>query len=116
MGAILNNLRTPEIDSLENMPTNSADWLTSHADATGLAVVEIERLWHRFQLLTGSNDAGVLLPNSISDDVRTDLFVRNVSDGFFPFLLEDERFFSSSNIFLAPNQIQVPYRSGTLSW
>lgn len=83
MGAILNNLRTPEIDSLEKLPTNSAEWLTSHADATGLAVVEVERLWHRFQLLTGSNDAGMLMPNSISDDVANDLFVRNVSKEIF---------------------------------
>ena len=116
MGAILNNLRTPELDSLENLPTNSAEWLTSHADATGLAVVEVERLWHRFQVLTGSSDAGVLLPNSISDDVRTDLFVRNVSDESVSSLLEDERFFSSSNIFLARNRTRVPYHSVISFW
>lgn len=79
MGAILNTLPTPEIQSLENLPTNSAEWLTSHADATGLAVVEVERLWHRFQILTGSKDSGILLTDRIPDDIGKDLFVRNVS-------------------------------------
>ena len=79
MGTILNTLPTPEIDNLAELSTDSADWLTSHADATGLAVVEVERLWNRFKLLTGSRDSGVLMPNNIADDIPKDAFLRNVS-------------------------------------
>ena len=82
MGAVLNTLSVSETDSLANISPNRADWLTSHADATGLAVVEVERLWHRFKQLTGSNDLTYLntgsniLPNELSNDV----FVKNVSN------------------------------------
>ncbi|CAF4653595.1 unnamed protein product, partial [Rotaria sp. Silwood2] len=54
MGTVFNTLPIAETDNLSNISPNRADWLTSHADATGLAVVEVERLWNRFKQLTGS--------------------------------------------------------------
>jgi hypothetical protein len=78
MGAILNTL---PLNKTDNLSPNRADWLTSYADATGLAVVEIERLWNRFIQITGSHDQTKLrldsnvLPNELSNDV----FARNVS-------------------------------------
>ena len=56
MGAVFNTLPLSETDNLGKLSPNRADWLTTHADATGLAVVEVERLWNRFKQLTGSND------------------------------------------------------------
>jgi hypothetical protein len=81
MGAIFNTLPLNETDNLEKISPNRADWLTSHADATGLAVVEVERLWNRFRQLTGSNDLTKLhldnntFPNALADDI----FLKNVS-------------------------------------
>ena len=83
MGAILNKLPLGEIDNLESLSPKSADWLTSHADATGLAVVEVERLWNRFRQLTGSNEQTRLVidGNSSAIELTNDIFVRNVSSG-----------------------------------
>jgi hypothetical protein len=81
MGAILNTLALGDTDSLSNISPNRADWLTSHADATGLAVVEVERLWNRFKQLTGSNDQTVLYPDNsaLPNELSNDIFVKNVS-------------------------------------
>jgi len=81
MGAILNTLPLSETDVLDKVSPNRADWLTSHADATGLAVVEVERLWNRFRQLTGSNDQTTLYPDTsvLPNELTNDIFVRNVS-------------------------------------
>jgi hypothetical protein len=81
MGAVLNTLPLSETDSLSNLSPNRADWLTSHADATGLAVVEVERLWNRFKQLTGSNDQPNLNPDhsALPNELSNDIFVKNVS-------------------------------------
>lgn len=81
MGTVLNTLPLTETDSLANISPNRADWLTSHADATGLAVVEVERLWNRFKQLTGSNDQTKLNPdnNALPNELSNDIFVKNVS-------------------------------------
>jgi len=81
MGTILNTLPLSETDSLAKLSPNRADWLTSHADATGLAVVEVERLWNRFRQLTGSNDQTTLHPDhsALPTELSNDIFVRNVS-------------------------------------
>ncbi len=85
MGAILNALPLREIDNLGHLSPTRADWLTGHADATGLAVVEVERLWNRFRLLTGSNDQTKLYPdnNKLAPELSNDIFVRNVSHLLF---------------------------------
>lgn len=81
MGAILNTLPLNQTDILERVSPNRADWLTTHADATGLAVVEVERLWNRFRQITGSNNQTNITPdNSIpSNDLSNDIFIKNVS-------------------------------------
>lgn len=81
MGAILNSLPLNETQNLENISSNRADWLTSHADATGLAVVEVERLWNRFRQLTGSKEQTKLYPDAtaVPNEIANDVFVRNVS-------------------------------------
>ncbi len=81
MGAVLNTLPVSETDVLEKLSPNRADWLTSHADATGLAVVEVERLWNRFRQITGSNEQTKINPNNIrsSSELSYDVFVKNVS-------------------------------------
>lgn len=81
MGAILGSLPLSETDSLSSISPSRADWLTSHADATGLAVVEVERLWNRFKLLTGSHDQTLLNPdnNALPSELSNDVFVKNVS-------------------------------------
>lgn len=82
MGAILNTLSLRDTDNLSNLSPNRADWLTSHADATGLAVVEVERLWNRFKQLTGSSEQTCLYPdkNALPNELSNDIFVKNVSE------------------------------------
>ncbi len=81
MGAILNALPLNETDNLGKISPNRADWLTSHADATGLAVVEVERLWNRFRQITGSNDQTKihLHGNAMPSELSSDVFMKNVS-------------------------------------
>ncbi len=81
MGSVLNTLPLSETDSLSSLSPNRADWLTSHADATGLAVVEVERLWNRFKQLTGSPDQTHLNPDhsALPNELSNDVFVKNVS-------------------------------------
>lgn len=81
MGTVLNTLPLNETDSLTTLSPNRADWLTSHADVTGLAVVEVERLWNRFKQLTGSIDRTQLNPDNsaIPNELSNDIFVKNVS-------------------------------------
>jgi hypothetical protein len=80
MGSILSALPLDETDKLSKVSPHRADWLTSHADATGLAVVEVERLWNRFKQLTGSNDLTHLNPDhsAIPNELSNDSFVKNV--------------------------------------
>ncbi|CAF3407127.1 unnamed protein product [Rotaria sp. Silwood1] len=79
MGAIFNTLPIAETDNLTNISPNRADWLTSHADATGLAVVEVERLWNRFKQLTGSRDQTRFNPDNsaVPNELSNDVFVKN---------------------------------------
>ncbi|CAF5215488.1 unnamed protein product, partial [Rotaria magnacalcarata] len=79
MGAVFNTLPLSETENLSNISPNRADWLTSHADATGLAVVEVERLWNRFKQLTGSKDQTKLYPDSstVANELSNDIFVKN---------------------------------------
>lgn len=81
MGAVFNTLPLHQTDSLTNLSPNRADWLTSHADATGLAVVEVERLWNRFKQITGSRDQTKFSPDNtaIPNELANDIFVKNVS-------------------------------------
>ena len=80
MGSVLNALPISDTDSLSNISPQRADWLTSHADATGLAVVEVERLWNRFKQLTGSNEQTKLNPDTsaMPNELANDVFVKNV--------------------------------------
>ena len=82
MGAMLNTLPLHETDNLGKISPNRADWLTSHADATGLAVVEVERLWNRFRQITGSNDQPVIYVDGGSNELSNDIFMRNVGVEF----------------------------------
>ncbi|CAF1013617.1 unnamed protein product [Adineta ricciae] len=84
MGAILNTLSLKDTDNLSNLSPNRADWLTSHADATGLAVVEVERLWNRFKQLTGSTEHTHLYPdnNALPNELSNDIFVKNLLKHF----------------------------------
>ncbi|CAF0924032.1 unnamed protein product [Adineta steineri] len=84
MGAILNTLPLSQTDNLTNISPNRADWLTAHADATGLAVVEVERLWNRFKQLTGSNEQTKLNPdhNALPNELSNDIFVKNLLKHF----------------------------------
>ncbi|CAF3376252.1 unnamed protein product [Rotaria socialis] len=79
MGAVFNTLPLSETENLSNVSPNRADWLTSHADATGLAVVEVERLWNRFKQLTGSRDQTKIYPESstVAHELSNDIFVKN---------------------------------------
>lgn len=81
MGAILNTLPLNELEPLKGTTPRRADWLTSHADATGLSVVEVKRLWDRFQQINGSADDTKLQLNddSLPSELSHDIFVRNVS-------------------------------------
>ena len=87
MGAALNTLPLHVTEHLSGMPPHRADWLTSHADATGLAVVEVERLWNRFKQLTGSNDQTRLHPdsNTLPSELSNDIFVKNVRRALLPY-------------------------------
>lgn len=101
MGAILNKLPVSNVDNLENLSPKSADWLTSHADATGLAVVEVERLWNRFRQLTGSNDRTHLSieGNSSAVELTNDVFVRNVSGELGSYIDDESHFFFCSIVY-----------------
>ncbi|CAF1992857.1 unnamed protein product [Rotaria magnacalcarata] len=84
MGAILNQLSYTEVDTLENMSPDRGDWLTNHADATGLATVEVERLWRRFRQITESDDETILYLNDkpLPKELPNDIFVRNFLQHF----------------------------------
>ncbi|CAF0910614.1 unnamed protein product [Rotaria sordida] len=84
MGTVFNTLPIAETDHLSNMSPNRGDWLTSHADATGLAVVEVERLWNRFKQLTGSRDQTRLYPDNsaVPNEISNDVFVKNLMRHF----------------------------------
>ena len=80
MGVVLNKLITPDVKSLEQLNPDDAAWLTTHADASGLAVVEVERLWKRFQQITESRDQKYMDVDRASREAfGNDIFVRNVS-------------------------------------
>jgi hypothetical protein len=81
MGAILNKIPVDKIDALGRITPDRADWLTSHADASGLSIVEVERLWYRFRQITGSNNKTRFYPQNtaLPDELSTDSFVINVS-------------------------------------
>lgn len=81
MGAIVNKLAYTEVEKLERYSPDRADWLIRHADATGLASVEVERLWNRFRQITGSDDeTKIYLDNGrYSAELPNDIFVKNVS-------------------------------------
>ena len=81
MGAALNNIPVEKIDELGNIAPNRADWLTSHADASDLSTVEVERLWNRFRQLTGSNNKATLQPDTdaLPEEFTNDIFIKNVS-------------------------------------
>lgn len=80
MGAILNALPLNETSNLGKISPSRADWLTSHADATGLAVVEVERLWNRFRQITGSSDQTMIHVDGsgVSNELSNDIFMKNV--------------------------------------
>ncbi|CAF3162391.1 unnamed protein product [Rotaria socialis] len=84
MGAILNQLSYTEVDTLENTSPDRGDWLTNHADATGLATVEVERLWRRFRQITESDDETILYLNDkpLPKELPNDIFVRNFLQHF----------------------------------
>ena len=81
MGAILSSIRLDGVDALGDITPSRADWLTSHADATDLSAVEVERLWRRFQQVTGSRDKANLYPenSALPGELANDIFVKNVS-------------------------------------
>jgi hypothetical protein len=81
MGAIFNKIPVDKIDDLGRITPDRADWLTSYADASGLSVVEVERLWYRFRQITGSNNKTKFYPSNtaLPDELSTDSFVTNVS-------------------------------------
>ncbi|ELU16815.1 hypothetical protein CAPTEDRAFT_225193 [Capitella teleta] len=61
---------------------SKADWITAHATATGLAVVEVERLWLRFQQL-GCNKEGFLTSDVLlRPPASSDIFIKNIVTTF----------------------------------
>lgn len=46
--------------------TGQKDWITLHAELSGLSIVEVERLWIRFQQL-GCNDSGFITEDYIRE-------------------------------------------------
>ncbi|CAF0758347.1 unnamed protein product [Adineta ricciae] len=91
MGAILSSIRLDGVDALGDITPSRADWLTSHADATDLSAVEVERLWRRFQQVTGSRDKANLYPenNALPEELSNDIFVKNLLK-HFPRLRTDD--------------------------
>ncbi|CAF0780810.1 unnamed protein product [Adineta steineri] len=91
MGAALNNIPVEKIDELGNITPNRAEWLTSHADASDLSAVEVERLWNRFRHLTGSNNKATLQPDTdaLPEELGNDVFVKNLLN-HFPRLKTDD--------------------------
>lgn len=61
MGIYASSFRLDEGMRVDEVTSPSEpDWITAHAAATSLAIVEIERLWYRFHQL-GANNKGVLV-------------------------------------------------------
>ncbi|UJR27360.1 hypothetical protein I4U23_008652 [Adineta vaga] len=91
MGAILNSIRVDKIDALGDITPSRANWLTSHADASDLSAVEVERLWRRFQQITGSSNKANLYPdnNALPEELSNDIFVKNLLK-HFPRLKTDD--------------------------
>lgn len=89
MGSILSMINVDKVDALGNITPSQPNWLTSHADASELSAVEVDRLWRRFQQLTGSRDKSNLYPdnNAMPEELSNDIFVKNVSACHWPSLL-----------------------------
>lgn len=56
------------------------DWITVHAELTGLSIVEVERLWTRFQQL-GCNEEGIIVERHI----RATNFLKVATDANAPY-------------------------------
>jgi len=57
---------------------NKPDWIVKHAEVTNLALVEVERLWKRFQQL-GCDSSGALGPDVLTrSPASNDVFAKNV--------------------------------------
>ncbi|XP_064641183.1 uncharacterized protein LOC135495992 [Lineus longissimus] len=68
-----------EITSTPNQP----EWIVDHVDATGLTIVEVERLWTRFLQLGCREDTGILESQMLSaPHIASDVFVRNILRNF----------------------------------
>ncbi|CAH1793636.1 unnamed protein product, partial [Owenia fusiformis] len=83
MGAYASNFQpdTGSIVSDITDPTRS-NWITAHAEATGLAIVEVERLWLRFKQL-GCDKYGTLPGSKLNEPQLTqDPFFKNVLRSF----------------------------------
>lgn len=81
MGIILNKTIPNNAENLERLSPNDATWVTAHADISGLAVVEIERLWKRFQQINNSNTKTTINIDQVATNAfGNDIFVRNVRE------------------------------------
>ncbi|KAK2152737.1 hypothetical protein LSH36_320g04000 [Paralvinella palmiformis] len=80
MGQISSNF-LPESDvSLlpEDLTPDKANWITAHAVAAKLSIVEVERLWKRFQQL-GCNTHGELATSDFQKhEIASDIFAKNI--------------------------------------
>lgn len=57
---------------------NSADYITVHANMSGLAVVEIERLWYRFEQLGADKDGNIPATSLYRGELVSDPFTRMI--------------------------------------
>ncbi|CAF0728665.1 unnamed protein product [Brachionus calyciflorus] len=94
MGAYRSVFEKNEEEKKINLSPSKGDWITGHADLTGLAVVEVQRLWIRFNQL-GCDAKGYLPKRQIErGELSRDIFMKNIisnipkeKDGSFSFLV-----------------------------
>ncbi|XP_013409735.1 uncharacterized protein LOC106173230 [Lingula anatina] len=80
MGAFVSDIQGDKSTIVEELTSPSkGDWITLHSEITGVTMVEVERLWLRFQQM-GCDENGILSEETVKNNpkFKDDVFVRNV--------------------------------------
>lgn len=79
MGNYIGVFEETEEQIKSKLSTTQSDWITGHADLTGLAVVEVERSWNRF-LQLGGTKLGFLEKISLEKgpELIQDVIIKNI--------------------------------------
>lgn len=78
MGIYMSNIAKTDSQAKVHYNPSKADWMTGHADITGLAVVEVERLWIRFKQLSPDKNGNIPQKTLDKGEFSQDVFIKNI--------------------------------------